>query len=46
MIVNMQHFLKLVNKKYAKCLRIDKFYVNKNQSPKEFEVNDKMFFEN
>jgi hypothetical protein len=43
MIVNMQYILKLVKKKYAKCLTTNKFYVNKNQSPKEFEVNDKIF---
>jgi len=44
MIAKMQYILKLVKKINAKCLRIAKFYVNKNQSQIFFEVSDKVFF--
>jgi len=43
MIVNMQHTLKLVKESMQCAQEWAKFYVEKNQSPTTYEVNDKMF---
>jgi hypothetical protein len=43
MIINMQYALKLIKESMQSVKEQTKFYVNKSWSPKEFEVNDKMF---
>jgi hypothetical protein len=43
MIVNMQHTLKLVKESMQCAQEWAKFYVEKNQSPTTYEINDKMF---
>jgi hypothetical protein len=43
MIIDMQYTLKLVKENIESAQEQAKFYVDKNLSPREFEVNDKVY---